>query len=120
MRILAVGDRVRAAGKVSTLVGISGPRILLADSDGTVARLMLAEAMSTDDFEVLNRPRPAPLPRGVAGAATEQVERALWWEGHLLEVLRGITPGAPADAGPRPGYDAAVFSLATLAPRRWR
>ena len=112
MRILAVGDRVRAAGRITTLVGISGPRILMADGEGNIARLMLAEVMTADDFEVLDRPRPVPVPRGMAGVASEQVDRALWWEGHLLEVLRGIVPGAPAGSGPRSGYDASVFSLA--------
>lgn len=114
MRILAVGDRVRFAGAVRTLVGISGPRVLLADTDGGISRLMLAEVMSADDFEVMDRPLPVPLPRGVEGLPADLVDRALWWEGHLLEVLRGSAEGT----SPRPGYDPAAFSLARREGRK--
>ncbi|WP_435885779.1 Mu transposase C-terminal domain-containing protein [Streptomyces erythrochromogenes] len=31
-------------------------------------------------------------------------QKALWWEGHILEVLHGLPPGAGPDAEPRPEY----------------
>jgi hypothetical protein len=35
----------------------------------------------------------------------------LWWQRHIVEVLRGVPPDAGEGAVPRPGYDPAVFSL---------
>jgi hypothetical protein len=36
---------------------------------------------------------------------------ALWWERHIVEVLRGVPPQAPAGTRPKPEYDPAVVSL---------
>jgi hypothetical protein len=118
MRFLAVGDRVRGAGAVCTVVGISGPRVLLADENGGITRLMLAEVMAADDFEVVDRPRPVPLSRGIEGLPKELVDKALWWEGHLIEVLRGRPREATAGTGPPQGYDPAAFSLAQRERRK--
>jgi hypothetical protein len=39
------------------------------------------------------------------------VAEALWWERHIVEVLRGLPPDAPAGAVPRPEYDPGLVSL---------
>ncbi|MBO0775387.1 MAG: transposase [Actinobacteria bacterium] len=54
-----------------------------------------------------------PAPRtGLAGLPPEAVERARWWEAHIIEVVDGTPPDAPAGALPRPAYDAGRTSLA--------
>src|SRR5260370_27966589 len=42
---------------------------------------------------------------GLAGLPREAVERARWWEGHIIEVVDGTPPDAPAGTPPRPAYD---------------
>src|SRR6266851_3630069 len=42
---------------------------------------------------------------GLAGLPPEAVERARWWEGHIIEVVNGTPPDAPAGTPPRPAYD---------------
>ncbi|WP_338020709.1 hypothetical protein [Streptomyces sp. TR1341] len=39
-------------------------------------------------------------------------EQALWWEGHILEVLHGLPPGVSDEAAPRPEFDPRQHSLA--------
>jgi hypothetical protein len=39
------------------------------------------------------------------------MEQALWWERHIVEVLRGLPPDAPQGAVPRPEYDPELVSL---------
>ncbi|WP_257134059.1 hypothetical protein [Streptomyces sp. st140] len=39
-------------------------------------------------------------------------EQARWWERHILEVLDGLPPGAPAGTVPRPEFDPERNSLA--------
>ncbi|MER5370764.1 hypothetical protein [Streptomyces sp. NPDC002722] len=39
-------------------------------------------------------------------------DQARWCEGHILEVLNGLPPGAPKGAKPRPEFDPRVHSLA--------
>ncbi|MDX3526957.1 hypothetical protein P1P75_11035 [Streptomyces sp. ID05-39B] len=38
--------------------------------------------------------------------------RALWWQRHLVELLTGLPPDAPAGARLKPEYDPACQSLA--------
>lgn len=40
------------------------------------------------------------------------LERARWWEGHILEVLGGLPAGAGPATAPRPQFDPARYSLA--------
>ncbi|CAI7974524.1 hypothetical protein FRAHR75_130053 [Frankia sp. Hr75.2] len=51
-------------------------------------------------------------PHGVLeGLPAEAVERALWWERHVVEVLRGLPPDSPPGTAPRPDYDPGRWSL---------
>src|SRR5260370_33591146 len=49
---------------------------------------------------------------GLAGLPREAVERARWWEAHIIEVVDGTPPDAPAGTPPRPAYDVEHTSLA--------
>ncbi|WP_431981878.1 hypothetical protein [Streptomyces qinglanensis] len=59
---------------------------------------------ANDDFEVVDSSGRMPLPPVSLLEALPQAasERALWWEGHILEVLRGLPPEADAGAEPKP------------------
>jgi hypothetical protein len=112
--VLRPGDRVRFDDAVATVVGISGTVVLLADEKADTRAIPLAELLTRTGFEVMGvRPRaPALNSAGLLERLPPQVlERALWWERHLLEVIHGLAPDAPARARPRPGYDPAVFSV---------
>ena len=58
------------------------------------------------------RPGGRPGPQiGLAGLPPEMVERARWWEDHIIEVVDGTRPDAPAGTPPRPEYDVGRTSL---------
>jgi hypothetical protein len=40
-----------------------------------------------------------------AGLPPEAVEKARWWEAHIIEVVDGTPPDAAAGTPPRPAYD---------------
>src|SRR5262249_26745085 len=58
-------------------------------------------------------PRKAPLPpQGLLeGVPASRVERARWWEQHIIEVLTGVLPEAGPGAAPRPGFDPHASTL---------
>jgi len=72
-----------------------------------------------------SHPRPPPAARlqlrsagarpgpqiGLAGLPPEVVERARWWEDHIIEVVDGTRPDMPAGTPPRPEYDVERTSL---------
>jgi hypothetical protein len=55
----------------------------------------------------------APLPSvsPLDGLPEAAVAEALWWERHIVEVLRGLPPDSPPGAVPRPEYDPGLVSL---------
>jgi hypothetical protein len=97
---LRIGDRVRFSGTVRTVIGLSGTVVRLADPGGTLTELTLAELVNAGDFERVGVPPPAPLPSAspLDGLPGEAVAEALWWERHIVEVLRGIPSDAPPGA----------------------
>jgi hypothetical protein len=110
---LGVGDRVRLGGRDQTVIGVSGPVVRLADTGGQVVAVSVSGLLSAGDFAVLDaRPRPGMPPVSVLDDLPgEMAQEALWWQRHIVEVLRGIPPEAGEGAVPRPGYDPAVFAL---------
>jgi hypothetical protein len=59
-----------------------------------------------DDFEVVESAGRVPLPPVSLLETLPQaaLEKALWWEGHILEVLRGLPPEAAAGSDSKPQY----------------
>ncbi|MFE0732975.1 hypothetical protein ACFW2X_33025 [Streptomyces antibioticus] len=78
----------------------------LTDSGGDPQVVTVAELIAEADFAVVDSPVRMPLPAAslLETFPDHVVERALWWEGHILEVLHGLPPDAGEDAGPRPEY----------------
>jgi Mu transposase, C-terminal len=110
---LRIGDRVRFSGSVRTVIGLSGTVVRLADPGGAVTEVRLAELVAAGDFERVGVPPPGPLPSAspLDGLPDAAVAEALWWERHIVEVLRGIPPDAPPGTSPRPEYDPQLVSL---------
>ena len=110
---LGIGDRVRFDGRDQTVIGLSGPAVRLAGTGGMVVTVSVSGLLAAEDFAVLDtRPRPGmPAVSVLDGLPGEAVQEALWWQRHIVEVLRGVPPDAEEGTAPRPEYDPAVFSL---------
>ena len=110
---LAVGDRVRLAGTLQTVIAVAGTAVRLAAGSGVVTEMSLAQLLMSEGFEMVSVPARPPLPPSVPleGMPEAVAAEALWWEGHIVEVLRGVRPQAPAGTRPKPEYDPAVVSL---------
>ena len=54
---------------------------------------------------------PLPSASPLDGLPEAAVAEALWWERHIVEVLRGLPPNAPPGTVPRPEYDPGLVSL---------
>jgi hypothetical protein len=99
---------------VHTVVGLSGTLVRLADEHGQVCALHLSQLLTSPAFEFLEQRaagRVPPVGR-LEGLPEEVVQRAVWWEGHILEVLCGRVPDAAPGTPVRPAYDPTVRSLA--------
>jgi len=110
---LAVGDRVRLAGALHTVIAVVGTAVRLAASSGVVTEMNLAQLLMSEGFEMVSGSSRPPLPPSVLldGLPEAVAAEALWWERHIVEVLRGVPPQAPAGTRPKPEYDPAVVSL---------
>jgi hypothetical protein len=110
--VLAVGDRLLIDGVSHVLVGLSGATVRLASTDGAVVTTTVAELLSAENVQI---PSPGPARTmpvvGVDGLPEEVLEVASWWERHIVEVLYGLPPDAPAGTRPRPEYDVDRSSL---------
>jgi hypothetical protein len=104
---LSIGDRVRRAGVVHTVIAVTGTGVRLADTDGMVIDVGSAELAAADDFEVVSAPSRPPVPSSTPldGLPEAVAAEALWWERHIVEVLRGVPPQAPPGTRPKPEYD---------------
>ncbi len=94
-------------------IAVSGTAVRLADTDGVVTDVGLIDLSAAEDFEVVRASSRAPVPpvTPLEGLPEAVAAEALWWEQHIVEVLRGVPPQAPAGTKPRPEYDPAVVSL---------
>jgi len=96
------------------VLGASGPLIRFADDDGAVEEAAVAELVGSGRMRLQPRGpggRPAAQ-TGLAGLPPEAVERARWWEAHIIEVVDGTPLDAPAGTPPRSAYDVERTSLA--------
>jgi hypothetical protein len=95
------------------VLGASGSVIRFADDDGVVEEAMVAELAGGGRLLLPPRGTDGCLGArtGLAGLPPEAVERARWWEAHIIEVVDGTRPDAPAGTAPRPAYDVQRTSL---------
>ena len=112
-RRVGVGDRILVGGRPNVVVSVSGTWVRLADDEGSVRMVTVAELATDSRFEIgavaLSRgPRPEI---GLEGLPAAAVEEASWWEAHLAEVVYGLRPDVPAGTRPRPQYDPERTSL---------
>jgi hypothetical protein len=93
--------------------GASGPLIRFADDDGAVEEAAVAELAGSGRLRLQPRGTGGHpgTQVGLAGLPPETVERARWWEAHIIEVVDGTRPDAPAGTPPRPAYDVERTSL---------
>jgi len=110
---IRAGDRVIVDDRPRVVLGASGTLIRFADDDGTVEEAPVAELAGSGRLRL--QPRGTGGHRdarvGLAGLPPEAVERARWWEAHIIEVVDGTRPDAPAGTPPRPAYDVERTSL---------
>jgi putative transposase len=109
---LAIGDHVRFADGIHSVMGLSGRTVLLQDETGAESEVALSALVNSLGFTMLARsPLRVPLPeRGVLeGLPVDVVEEARWWEAHVLDVLSETPPVDPV-TGTRP-QDGPVSSL---------
>ncbi|WSA97944.1 integrase [Streptomyces sp. NBC_01794] len=111
---LCLGDRVRFEERIYTVVGLTGMRVRLADIHGAGMLIDQVHLQAAEDFAVVGASERAALgSAALLDHLPEKVaERALWWQRHLIEILTGLPPDAPAGAWPRPEYNPTGRSLA--------
>jgi len=111
---IRAGDRVTIDERPRVVLGASGPLIRFTDDDGAVEEAAVAELVGSGRMRLQPRgPGGHPAAQtGLAGLPPEAVERARWWEAHIIEVVDGTPPDAPAGTPPRPAYDVERTSLA--------
>ncbi|MFD3997782.1 Mu transposase C-terminal domain-containing protein [Streptomyces sp. NPDC058548] len=103
---LAVGHKVRFEGQVRGVLEITPQAVVVEDEEAPHRVVALIDLFEAADFEVLFQAERMPLPAvGLLEAfPPEVVKRAMWWEGHILEVMTGLAPDAEPGSQPRPGY----------------
>ncbi len=111
--LIRAGDQVVIDGRPRVVLGASGPLIRFADDDGAVEEAAVAELVGSGRMRLQPRgPGRHPATQtGLAGLPPEAVEQARWWEAHVIEIVDGTRPDAPAGTPPRPAYDVQRTSL---------
>ena len=102
-----------AGGVPLVVISVTGTRVRVADSDGTVRTVTAAELGADPQFEIA---APGSSARSRPGFAIESLpaaapEEASWWQAHIAEVVYGLRPDAPPGTPPRPQYDPQRTSL---------
>ncbi|MEU3349976.1 integrase, partial [Streptomyces sp. NPDC006700] len=103
---IQVGAWVRFAGQVRAVVGVTARTVTLTDTEAGQRVMAVEDLTGEADFAVIDIPVRMPLPASsrLETFPAKAVEKALWWEGHILEVLHGRPPEAGPDTTPRPEY----------------
>ncbi|MGQ4485360.1 Mu transposase C-terminal domain-containing protein [Streptomyces sp. SAS_281] len=112
-RLLRAGDLVRFDGRLQTVAALEGTAVRLVDEAQSASVVMLAHLLAGEDFEVVTPVSVRtvlPAAGVLEGLPSKAVERAGWWQRHLVEMLTGRPFNDPH--GPVRGeYDPAVRSL---------
>ena len=108
---IKAGDRVIIDGRPQVVLGASGTAIRFAGDDGAVEEAAIAELAGSGRLQLRPAGGRAGPQVGMAGLPPEMVERARWWEAHIIEVVDGTRPDVPAETPPRPEYDVQRTSL---------
>ncbi|MDT0478086.1 integrase, partial [Streptomyces sp. DSM 41014] len=84
---IEVGAWVRFDGQVRAVTAVTTTTVTLAQTDGSAVAVELAALLQGEDFAVIDVPVRQPLPAAsLLETFPKQVrEKALWWEGHILE-----------------------------------
>jgi putative transposase len=110
--VVREGDEIRLSAGVFTIATLSGGAARLVDAVGDHTVMALSQLLSDPALELVSGSRP-PLcsEEMLVGIPESAVERARWWEQHILEILTGRPPGAEPGTRPRPEYDPVRQSL---------
>jgi hypothetical protein len=110
---VGLGDRVWVDGVEQIVTGVSDTAVRLADEAGTVTAVGVTELASDARYELLDADMPGRVrPEiGVEGLPAAALQEASGWEAHIVEVVYGLRPDAPAGALPDPRYDPERTSL---------
>jgi len=110
--VVREGDEIRLSAGVFTVASLSGGAARLVDAVGDHTVMALSQLLCDPALELVSGSRP-PLcsEEMLAGIPEAAIERARWWEQHILEILTGRPPGAEPGTRPRPEYDPVKQSL---------
>ncbi|WP_030061848.1 MULTISPECIES: Mu transposase C-terminal domain-containing protein [Streptomyces] len=105
---LAVGQRVRFDGQIRLVLEVTGRSVVLSELGGEPRSVPPAVLFADGDFELVDTVGRMPLPPTsmLETLPRPVLEKALWWEEHILEVLHGLPPNAAPGTQPRPEYAA--------------
>jgi putative transposase len=111
--VLQPGDEIRLEGRQHTVVALDGWSVRLVDVTGAATVMLIGHLLSRPSLELLTTVRRPPLPPfgQLDRLPADVLATARWWERHLVELLTGVAPDAPAGSAPRPEYDPARRSL---------
>lgn len=103
---LAVGERVRFDGQIRLVLAVTGHAVTLSELGGEPRMVPPTVLFADGDFEIVDSTGRMPLPPVplLETLPRSVLEKALWWEGHVLEVLGGLPPDAPQGTQPKPQY----------------
>jgi transposase InsO family protein len=109
---LRVGDEVEISGSAHTVTWLSGTAVGLAGVTGAETSMTLAELLTAPGLRMMTRPPAALPPRGLMEILPDgAADQACWWERHIIEVIAGVPPDAPAGTRPRAEYDPETRTL---------
>ena len=96
-----------------TVIAVAGTAVRLADNRGVVTEMSVAQLLMSEGFEMVSASSRLPLPPSTPldGLPEAVAAEALWWERHIVEVLRGVPPQAAPGTRPKLEYDPASVSL---------
>lgn len=91
---------------------LSGGAARLVDAIGQHVVMPLPELLADPALELVSGSRPSLCSEeALAGLPETAVERARWWERHIVEILTGRPPGSAPGTRPRPEFDPTRQSL---------